>query len=89
MQEKAGETCRGQTVQAGLTSHGKDCGPFQSNVKTVDVLFHLFIYLFGRAPWLAGVPRPGIEPAPSAVKVRSPNRWTAREFSMVDVLNHR
>ena len=23
---------------------------------------------------------PGIEPKPSAVKVRSPNHWTAREF---------
>lgn len=56
MQKKAGETCRGQTVQAGLISHGKDCGPFQNNGKTVDVLFHLFIYLFGRAPRLAGVP---------------------------------
>ena len=26
------------------------------------------------------VPRPGIEPGPSAVKARSPNHWTAREF---------
>ena len=26
------------------------------------------------------VPRPGIEPAPSAVKARSPNHRTAREF---------
>ena len=24
--------------------------------------------------------RPGIEPAPSAVKARSPNHWTARKF---------
>lgn len=44
MQKKAGETCRGQTVQAGLISHGEDCGPFQNNGKTVDVLFHLFIW---------------------------------------------
>ena len=26
------------------------------------------------------VPRPGIEPGSSAVKARSPNHWTAREF---------
>ena len=26
------------------------------------------------------VPRPGIEPGPSAVKAPSPNHWTAREF---------
>ena len=26
------------------------------------------------------VPRPGIEPVPSAVKAQSPNLWTAREF---------
>ena len=26
------------------------------------------------------VPRPGIEPGPSAVRAWSPNHWTAREF---------
>ena len=26
------------------------------------------------------VPQPGIEPAPLALKARSPNHWTAREF---------
>ena len=26
------------------------------------------------------VPQSGIEPAPSAVKVQSPNHWTSREF---------
>ena len=26
------------------------------------------------------VPRPGIEPVPSAVKARRPNHWTTREF---------
>ena len=31
------------------------------------------------------VSRPGIEPGPSAVKVRSPNHWTAREFPGFDV----
>ena len=42
----------------------------------------LFIYLF----WLCLtaceilIPRPGIEPGPSAVKVQSPNHWTAREY---------
>ena len=28
------------------------------------------------------VPQPGIEPTPSAVKARSPNHWTIREFSV-------
>ena len=27
------------------------------------------------------VPQPGIEPGPLAMKVQSPNHWTAREFS--------
>ena len=26
------------------------------------------------------VPQPGIEPRPTAIKVLSPNHWTAREF---------
>ena len=30
--------------------------------------------------WGILVPQPGIEPRPSAVKPRSPNHWTAREF---------
>ena len=29
------------------------------------------------------VPRPGIEPRPSAVKARSPNHWNTREFPQV------
>ena len=29
------------------------------------------------------VPQPGIEPAPSAVKVPSPNHWTARELPVM------
>ena len=28
------------------------------------------------------VPQPGIKPTPSAVKARSPNHWTVREFSV-------
>ena len=31
------------------------------------------------------VSRPGIESGPSAVKVQSPNHWTAREFPGFDV----
>ena len=34
------------------------------------------------------VPRPGIDPMPSAVKVQSPNHWTAREFLTVISLIH-
>ena len=33
------------------------------------------------------VPRPGIEPVPSAVKAWSPNYWTAREFPKVFILD--
>ena len=29
------------------------------------------------------VPQPGIEPRPSAVRVRSPNHWTAREYPVI------
>ena len=32
------------------------------------------------------VPRPGIEPGPLAVRVWSPNHWTARGFSMMTIL---
>ena len=32
------------------------------------------------------VPRPGIEPQPLAVKARSPNHWTAREFPALQYL---
>ena len=41
-----------------------------------------FIFLFFNLATPCGilVPRTGIEPAPSAVKARSPNHWTAREF---------
>ena len=28
------------------------------------------------------IPQPGIKPTPSAVKARSPNHWTIREFSV-------
>ena len=33
------------------------------------------------------VPWPGIEPVPSAVKVWSPNHWTAREFPKVFIFD--
>ena len=49
------------------------------------MLFNLlFIYLF--IFWLhftaCGILGPGIQPGSSAVKARSPNHWTAREFPM-------
>ena len=43
----------------------------------------LFFFFFTFWPHRAAcgilVPRPGIEPAPSAVEVQSPNHWTARK----------
>lgn len=43
----------------------------------------LFVFLLqpGRLPCGILVPRPEIKPAPSAVKARSPNHWTARGVS--------
>ena len=29
------------------------------------------------------IPQPGIEPGPAAVRVWSPNHWTAREFHLL------
>ena len=46
----------------------------------------LFCFVLFFSFWLCGaacgilVLRPGLEPGPSAVKVQSPNRWTAKEF---------
>ena len=39
-----------------------------------------FSFFFGHVAYGILVPRPGIEPRPSAMKVRSANHWTAREF---------
>ena len=45
-------------------------------------IFHKYMYIFCPCHVTCGifVPRPGVEPVPSAVKVPSPNHWTAREF---------
>ena len=48
----------------------------------------IFAFLFFSPLWshhaACGMlaPQPGTEPGPSAVKVRSPNHWTAREFPL-------
>ena len=44
---------------------------------------YLFIYL-GRAAWHVELPRPGIEPMPPALQVRSLNHWTNREVPTVE-----
>ena len=49
----------------------------------ISYFFPLSLFFFGRTMQLVGshlVPRPGIESGPSAVRVHSPNHWTAREF---------
>ena len=47
----------------------------------------IYIYIFFFWPCCAAcrilVPRPGIEPAPLAVKAWNPNYWTAREFPKI------
>ena len=42
--------------------------------------YFLFIFWPCHASCGILVPQPGIEPGPSAMKVQSPNRWTAREL---------
>ena len=48
------------------------------------MLLFCFVLVFcfwpHRAAWGILVPRPGMEPVPRAVAVRSPNHWTTREF---------
>ena len=39
-------------------------------------IFPIFFFFFRCAAWL-------VEPGPSAVKERSPNHWTAREFPCI------
>ena len=42
---------------------------------------HIFLsFFFGCTACGIIVPRPGIEPGPSAVRAQSPNPWTTREF---------
>ena len=49
---------------------------------------HLFFFFWPRcAAYGILVPRPGIEPRPSAVRARSPNHWTAREFPRPSLLS--
>ena len=50
----------------------------------------IFIFIFWLDPATCGilVLRPGIEPAPSAVEVVSPNHWTAREFPIFSFLRN-
>ena len=48
------------------------------------ILFYIILYFWpGRPACGILVPRPGIEPGPSAVKVQSLNHWTTREFPSV------
>ena len=56
-------------------------------LQVVVAFFLFFVFVF----WLHSeacrilVPQPGIEPAPSAVRVQSPNHWTAREFPVASL----
>ena len=46
----------------------------------MHISFHFFLFLLCHAACGILVPRPGIGPGPSAVKIWRPNHWTAREF---------
>ena len=45
-----------------------------------EFIFLIFFFWPGRTACGILVPRPGIEPKPSVVKVQSRNHWTAKEF---------
>ena len=57
----------------------------QSNVsqkhQSKTSLIHFYLFIYGQTTWLVGsyFPDQGLNPGP-AVKVPSPNHWTAREF---------
>ena len=59
-----------------IQSLGRDCTPFS--------------FFFGCSCAASGilVPKPGIEPMPSAVKEQSPNHWITRELPVLPFLNH-
>ena len=56
--------------------------PYLNNNKTYILFFFNFYFFFWSHCTACRilVPRPGIEPRPTAVKVLSPNHWTTREF---------
>ena len=49
--------------------------------------FFFFFFFFGHMACGLLVPWPGIEPGNSAVKARSPNHWTTREFPLTKSLD--
>ena len=52
--------------------------PFEFPMLLTFILFLFFLFVLDvHRIW---IPRPGIEPRLSAVKVQSPNHWTTREF---------
>ena len=65
-------------------SHQLARGPAMAALKwwpQRDGGFFCFVFFWPlRAACGILVPQPGIEPGPLAVKVRSPNHWTTREF---------
>ena len=56
---------------------------------TVGEFYFIFYFCFWPHCVARGIllPRPGIEPGPSAVKAQSPNHWTAREVPCGRILN--
>ena len=56
----------------------------------MSLVFYFLFLFFNFWPNLAAcrilVPRPGTEPVPPAMEVRSPNHWTTREFAESGIL---
>ena len=55
---------------------------FSGEMSVQDLCQFLIFFFFWPRRGTRGilVPRAGLEPGPSAVKVQSPNHWTARKF---------
>ena len=78
--DKQTESWRSEVTSPVHLGPGGGAAPNQS-LSPISPSFVLsFLFLFGGAACGILVPRPGIEPAPLAVRARSPNHWTAREL---------
>ena len=53
--------------------------PFQVNALFHIISFLFFFFTFGRTAWQTELPRPGIEPVPSALEAQGSNHWNTRE----------
>ena len=83
----AGQFALALFCKYSVASSSSRVSEFHNSSLYIIFHFYLFIYFW---PCSAAcgilVPWPGIEPAPSAVKARSPNHWTTRELLHLFIL---